>query len=65
MSFMMMIGTGGMAFGSTALRQQVRDRLQLLEQKKRELFAAQAAIHQLRQQAAQLLQDCLRALKPA
>lgn len=50
---------------SEAERQQVRDRLRVLEQKKRELLAAQTTVRQIRQKAGQLLQDCLRALKSA
>jgi transketolase len=48
-----------------AERQQIRDRLRLLEQKKRELAAVQASTHQVRQKTLQLLQDCLRTLKSA
>lgn len=50
---------------SEAERQQVRDRLRVLEQKKRELLAAQTTVRQIRQKAGQLLQDCLRTLKSA
>jgi Skp family chaperone for outer membrane proteins len=47
---------------SEAERQQVRDRLRVLEQQKRELAMSQGGIRQLRQKAGQLLQDCLRTL---